>query len=353
VSSRPSSSSLAPLWQLTLARWRSFYREPSTIFWAFVFPIILAVALGVAFRNRPPEPVRAAVQEGPDAARLVEALAKSGQVRAELLSPVAAREALRTGRDAIVVVPGHDEVARTYQLDPTRPESRLARAVVDDVLQRADGRVDPTRVADQPLVEPGSRYIDFLVPGLLGFNLMSSGMWGIGYVIVEMRTRKLIKRLMATPMKKRDFLFAFAVMRGLFLLGELPLLIGFGWLAFDVGVKGSWLLLLAAATLGSLCFAGLGLLTAARAQNTQAANGLINLVQMPMMMCSGVFFSSDRFPAFLQPAIKVLPLTALNDALRAVMIDGSGLMTVARPLGIVAAWTIVSFAVALKIFRWR
>jgi ABC-2 type transport system permease protein len=350
VSSRRPFS---PLWQLTLARWRSFYREPSTIFWAFVFPIILAVVLGVAFRNRPPEPVLAAVQDGEGAARLVEALRKSGEARVELLSAHEAHEALRTGRVSIVIVPAHDAAPRTYQVDPTRPESRLARAVVDDVLQRADGRVDPTRVADARLVEPGSRYIDFLVPGLLGFNLMSSGMWGIGYVIVEMRTRKLIKRLMATPMKKRDFLFAFAVMRGLFLLGELPLLIGFGWLAFDVGVKGSWLLLLATATLGSLCFAGLGLLTAARAQNTQTANGLINLVQMPMMMCSGVFFSSQRFPELLQPAIKILPLTALNDALRAIMIDGSGLVAVAPKLGLVALWTVASFAVALKVFRWR
>jgi ABC-type multidrug transport system permease subunit len=341
------------LWQLTLARWRSFYREPSTIFWAFVFPIILAVALGVAFRNRPPEPVFAAVQEGDGAARLVEALARSPEVKVERLSAHDAHEALRTGRASIVVVPAHDATPRTYQLDPTRPESRLARAVVDDVLQRADGRVDPTRVADAQVVAPGSRYIDFLVPGLLGFNLMSSGMWGIGYVIVEMRTRKLIKRLMATPMKKRDFLFAFAVMRGLFLLGELPLLIGFGWLAFDVSVKGSWLLLVATAALGSLCFAGLGLLTAARAQNTQAANGLINLVQMPMLMCSGVFFSSQRFPALLQPAIKVLPLTALNDALRGIMIDGAGVVGVARQLGIVAAWTVLSFGVALRVFRWR
>jgi ABC-type polysaccharide/polyol phosphate export permease len=326
----------SPLWQLTLARWRSFYREPSTIFWAFVFPIILAVALGVAFRNRPPEPVLAAVQEGDGAARLVESLATSGEVRVERLSAHDAHEALRTGRASIVVVPPHDTMPRTYQLDPTRPESRLARAVVDDVLQRADGRIDPTKVADVRIVEPGSRYIDFLVPGLLGFNLMSSGMWGIGYVIVEMRTRKLIKRLMATPMKKRDFLFAFAVMRGLFLLGELPLLIGFGWLAFDDGVRGSWLLLLVTATLGALCFAGLGLLTAARAQNTQSANGIINLVQMPMMMCSGVFFSSQRFPAMLQPVIKLMPLTALNDALRAVMIDGAGLLAIMRPLGIVA-----------------
>ncbi|HEY1586135.1 MAG TPA: ABC transporter permease, partial [Polyangia bacterium] len=327
--------SYSPLWQLTLARWRSFYREPSTIFWAFVFPIVLAFALGIAFRNRPPEPVWAAVQAGDGAHEVFHALQASQEVKVELLDAAAAHEALRTGKVSIVVVPG---APRTYEFDATRPESRLARAVVDDVLQRADGRKDPTAVRDARITAPGSRYIDFLVPGLLGLNLMSSGMWGIGYVIVEMRTRKLIKRLLATPMKKRDFLIAFGAMRGLFLLGELPLLIGFAWLAFHVGVRGSFALLLACATLGALTFAGLGLLTASRAQNTQTANGLINLVQMPMFLLSGVFFSSERFPEVLQPFIRALPLTALNDALRRVMIDGASLMAVAPLLGIVALW---------------
>ena len=344
------SKNYSPLWQLTLARWRSFYREPSTIFWAFVFPIVLAMALGIAFRNKPPEPVWAAVQQGDGAHEVFHALQASPDVKVELLDAQAAHEALRTGKVSIVVVPG---TPRTYQFDPTRPESRLARAVVDDVLQRADGRSDPTAVRDARVTEPGSRYIDFLVPGLLGLNLMSSGMWGIGYVIVEMRTRKLIKRLLATPMKKRHFLIAFGAMRGLFLLGELPLLIGFAWLAFHVGVRGSFALLLACATLGALTFAGLGLLTASRAQNTQTANGLINLVQMPMFLCSGVFFSSERFPQALQPVIKVLPLTAVNDALRGIMIDAAGLAQVGRPLAIVAAWGIASFLLALKLFRWR
>ena len=350
---RPSSKNFSPLWQLTLARWRSFYREPSTIFWAFVFPIVLAFALGIAFRNRPPEPVWAAVQEGPGAHELFDALQQSGQVRVEIYDAAKARDALRIGKVSLVVVPATDSAPRTYQYDPTRPDSRLARAIVDDALQRADGRVDPTKVADARIEAPGQRYIDFLIPGLLGLNLMSSGMWGIGFVIVEMRTRKLIKRLLATPMKKRDFLFAFAAMRGLFLLGELPLLVGFAALVFHVAVKGSLLLLLGTATLGSLTFAGLGLLTAARAQNTQTANGLINLVQMPMFLCSGVFFSSERFPQALQPVIKALPLTALNDALRGIMIDGASLAQVARPLAIVAAWGIGSFLLALKLFRWR
>ncbi len=344
------SKNYSPLWQLTLARWRSFYREPSTIFWAFVFPIVLAFALGIAFRNRPPEPVWAAVQQGAGAHEIFHALQASQEVKVEMLDAEHAHEALRTGKVSIVVVPG---APRTYEYDPTRPESRLARAVVDDVLQRADGRTDPTAVKDARVTEPGSRYIDFLVPGLLGLNLMSSGMWGIGYVIVEMRTRKLIKRLLATPMRKRDFLIAFGAMRGLFLLGELPLLVGFAWLVFHVGVRGSLPLLLACATIGSLTFAGLGLLTASRAENTQTANGLINLVQMPMFLLSGVFFSSSRFPEVLQPFIKAMPLTALNDALRGVMIDGAGVAQIARPMAIVLAWGFASFAIALKLFRWR
>ena len=348
------SKNYSPLWQLTLARWRSFYREPSTIFWAFVFPIVLAFALGIAFRNRPPEPVFAAVQEGAGSVAVLDALKASTDVKVMILDDAHAREALRTGKVSIVVVPASEPGgARTYEYDPTRPESRLARAVVDDVLQRADGRKDPTSVKDARVTEPGSRYIDFLVPGLLGLNLMSSGMWGIGYVIVEMRTRKLIKHLLATPMRKRDFLIAFGAMRGLFLLGELPLLVGFAWLVFHVGVRGSLPLLLACATLGSLTFAGLGLLTASRAENTQTANGLINLVQMPMFLLSGVFFSSARFPDVLQPFIRLLPLTALNDALRGVMIDGAGIAGIARPMAVVIAWGFLSFAVALKLFRWR
>jgi ABC-2 type transport system permease protein len=354
VSNAPRES---PLWQLTLARWRAFYREPSTLFWAFVFPLILAVALGVAFRNRPPEPVFADVEDVPgaaaEAARLRDALGKSGEVKVGLVGAREAHEALRTGKVALVIVPASDGQPRTYRYDPTRPESRLARAIVDDVLQRADGRVDPTRVGNARVIEPGSRYIDFLIPGLIGMNLMSSGMWGIGFVLVELRTRKLIKRLLATPMRRSHFMFSFGLMRAMFLLGELPILIGFAWLVFGVGVRGSIPLLLATATLGSATFAGIGLLCASRAQNTQTANGLINLVQMPMMMCSGVFFSSERFPHAVQPIIKLLPLTALNDAMRAIMIDGAGVTRIALPLVNLAVWGLLSFAFALKLFRWR
>jgi ABC-type multidrug transport system permease subunit len=342
-------TSRSPLWELTLVRFRLFFREPSALFWTFGFPVVLAVALGIAFRNHPPEPVRVAVQAGPGADRIVAEIA-SDQVKATIEEADAARADLRVGKVTVVVVAG-DPV--TYRYDETRPEARLARLLVDDRLQRAEGRTDPTRVADDRVTEPGARYIDFLVPGLVGLTLMSSSMWGIGYVIVELRTKKLVKRMLATPMRRGDFLVSFVLMRALFVLIEVPVLVGFGWIAFGVRVTGSLVLLLGVALLGALAFAGLGLLVASRAQNTQTVGGLMNLVMMPMFVGSGVFFSASNFPDALQPFLRALPLTALNDALRAVVNEGAGAATIARELILLAVCSAVSFAAALRLFRWR
>ena len=339
----------SPLWQLTLARLRLFFREPSTVFWSFAFPLLLTVALGIAFRNRPPEPVAAAVEAGPGAEGVREALARGEAVRVSVLAPDQARLALRVGRVAVVVVPGSPP---ELVFDPTRPESRLAHAVVDDLLERAAGRRDVVGPAERPVTEPGSRYVDFLVPGLVGVNVMSTGMWGIGYVIVEARSKKLLKRMVATPMRRADFLLSFVAVRMLFLALEVPLLYGFGVLAFGTPVRGSLVALAAMALLGALAFAGLGLLVASRARNTQTVSGLINVVMMPMFLVSGVFFSADRFPDSLQPLIRALPLTALNDGMRAVVNEGAGLAAVAPQAALLAAVAAVSFAAALRWFRW-
>jgi ABC transporter DrrB family efflux protein len=337
------------VWQLTLARLRLFFREPSTVFWAFAFPILLTLALGIAFRNRPPDPVAVAVQDGSGAAGVREALARGADVDAVVLPPEEARAALRVGRVAVVVVPG---TPPELVFDPTRPESRLAHAVVDDLLERAAGRRDVVAPAERPVTERGSRYVDFLIPGLVGMNIMSTGMWGIGYVIVEARSKRLLKRMLATPMRRSDFLLSFVLVRMLFVALEVPLLVGFGVIAFGVPLRGSVALLAAVALLGALAFAGLGLLVASRARNTQTVGGLINLVMLPMFVLSGVFFSSARFPDALQPYIRALPLTALNDALREVMNEGAGLAAVAPEAALLAGVAAASFALALRWFRW-
>ncbi len=340
--------------ELTLVRLRLFFREPSALFWTFGFPVVLSFALGIAFRSRPPDAVRIAIESGPCAERALAELApaEGKEVRASIVSAAEAHRQLRAGKVVLVVACGD---VRTYRYDETRPGGRLARRLVDDLRPRAGGRVDPTAVADDHVTESGARYIDFLVPGLVGLNLMSSSMWGIGFTIVEMRTKRHNKRQLATPNRRSDFLFSFVFMRALFVLVEVPVLFGFGSLVFGVHVVGSAVLLMGLSLLGALAFAGLGLLVASRAQNTQTAGGLMNLIMMPMFICSGVFFSTSNFPDGMQPYLRALPLTALNDALRAVTSEGAGLRdaTVALAIGVLSAWGFASFAAALKLFRWR
>ena len=339
-----------PLFQLALARMREFYREPEAVFWVFGFPIVLAFALGLAFRNTGPGKLQVGVAAGPGDSALVAVLDSSPRLVATVLDSATARTRLRTGRIALLVVPGDPLV---YRYDTTRTESGLARLQVDEVVQRARGRKDVAAVRDDRVVAPGSCYIDFLIPGLLGMNLLGSGIWGVGFSVVQARQKKLLKRYMATPMKRSDYLLSFILSRLVFLIVEIGFLVGFGWLMFGVAVRGSLATLGGVAILGAFAFAGLGLLVASRARTIEGVSGLMNLVMLPMWILSGTFFSYSRFPDAMIPFVKALPLTALNDALRAVMIDGAALATLGAPLAIVIAWGAVSFVIALRIFRWR
>jgi ABC-2 type transport system permease protein len=341
-----------PLVQLTLVRYREFFREPEAVFWVFVFPVLLTAGLGLAFRNQAPERTRVAVAEGEAARAVLEALSRRADLQAEVLTEPAAAQALRTGRVDIVVLSGADRAVE-YRFDPERPESRTARLQVDDALQRGSGRRDPVPVKDQQVSEPGSRYVDFVVPGLLGMNLMGSGIWGLGFAIVDARRKKLLKRMIATPMSRTQFLASFVLSRLTMLIIEVGALVGFAVLVFGVPVRGSPLSLLAICLLSALAFGALGLLLASRTQTIEGASGLMNLVMLPMWIFSGVFFSSTRFPDALQPFIQALPLTAVNDALRASMLEGAGLTRLAPELAIVAAWLVVSFLLAVRLFRWR
>jgi ABC-type multidrug transport system permease subunit len=339
-----------PLFQLTSARLREFYREPEAVFWVFGFPIVLAFALGIAFRSRGPEELRVGVIGGRDAASVATVLDRSPALAARILDSSDAQLALRTGRIALLVTPGDTLV---YRFDSTRADSRLARLEVDDVLQRAHGRRDPAAVREERITAPGSRYIDFLIPGLLGMNLMGSGLWGVGFSVVQARSKKLLKRFMATPMRKSHYLLSFVFSRLVFLVLEIAALVGFGWVVFGVRVQGSVAALATITVLGSFSFAGLGLLVASRARTVEGVSGLMNLVMLPMWILSGTFFSYARFPDAMQPFVRALPLTALNDALRAVIVDGAALASLTGLVAIVAAWGITSFGVALAIFRWR
>ena len=340
-----------PLAALTKTRILEFVREPEALFWVFAFPILMALVLGFAFRDRPPDPVPVGVVEGSVSKEITDALAASGTVKPSAYATLAdGLEALRTGKIALLVEQTH---ALTYHLDATRPDARIARLEADAAIQRARGRLDPSPPQEALIHEKGSRYIDFLLPGILGLNLMGTGIWGIGFSIVNARLQKTLKLMAATPMRKSHYLLAQMLSRFVFLVGEVGIILAFGVAAFQVPIRGSLAVLGVVTVLGALCFAGLGLLTCARARTLEAANGLMNLIMVPMWLLSGVFFSSARFPKAAQPLIQALPLTALNNALRAVMLEGRSLAAIGGELAVVAAWGVVSFALALKIFRWQ
>lgn len=357
----PGNRHLGALLELTRARILEFVREPEAVFWVFVFPVLLAVALGIAFRSKPAERTPVAVLAGTaDAAwtDLVADLRAAPALEVRVFDEAAADLALRQARVDVVVVldgapSGSVEGGLTYRYDGTRPEGRAARLLVDDVLQRAMGRIDVMATGDDPVRERGARYIDFLIPGLIGLNLMGSGLWGIGFSVVWARTNKLLKRLAATPMRRTHYLASIALSRLLFLGLEVAAIVGAGRLLFGVQVRGQLWVLALVALLGALCFAGIGLLVAARPRTVEAVSGWMNLVQLPMWLLSGTFFSYERFPAAVQPAIRALPLTALNDALRGVMNEGQGLGSGLDSLAILAAWGLVSFVAAVRIFRWQ
>jgi ABC-type multidrug transport system permease subunit len=347
--SKPSAS-YHPLAQLTLVRFREFVREPEALFWVFIFPILLAGGLGIAFRNRPAETIRIATPS----ADLARALRAEKRLDVRQLPAAQAELQLRAGKVALDVVPGGSATAGvTYRYDDTNPEGRTARMLADAAIQRAAGRADPVPAGDSLVREPGSRYIDFLVPGLLGMNLMGSAMWGMGFAIVDARRKKLMKRLIATPMPRRYYLLSFVLSRLALLVVEVLAVLGFGVLAFGVPVRGPFWVLGGVCVLGSLSFCALGLLVASRARTIEAVSGLMNAAMMPMWVLSGVFFSSQRFPDAVQPLIKALPLTAAIDALRANMLQGGSLAQVAPEVGVLGAWMLVCFTLALRLFRWK
>ncbi|HXO22037.1 MAG TPA: ABC transporter permease [Thermoanaerobaculia bacterium] len=348
---------LYPLKELTVCRAKEFLREPEAVFWVYAFPLMLAIALGLAFREKAPDriPVGVVAPAGVAAAAdsALAALARSPYLQPRRLPADEGREALRTGKIALLVEPGPPLV---FHFDETRPDSRIARLEAADALERAAGRRDAVPVREVRVTEKGARYIDFLIPGLLGMNLMGTGIWSLAFSITTARFRRVLKRLVATPMKKRHYLLSQMLARLFFLVLEVSVLVGFGWLVFGVGVRGSILLLLAICVLGALAFCGIGLLIASRVTTIEGASGLANFVMMPMWLLSGVFFSSERFPAKVQPLIRALPLTALNEALRGVMTEARGLAgpgAVTPQLAILAAWGLASFVVALRIFKWR
>ncbi|MEM9380559.1 MAG: ABC transporter permease [Planctomycetota bacterium] len=335
--------------ELTRLRVVAFLREPEAVVWVFGFPMLLAAVLGFAFRSSEPRTVVLGVLEQVEAdLGALEADARLEVVR--FAEPEDAERALRVARiDAFLVEVGADGESPTLRLDPSRDEAETTRL---RVLLALSGVPDDDVSIDE-VSERGSRYVDFLFPGLLGMNLMGTGIWAIGFAVADLRQRKLLKRYLVTPMRKTSFLGSFLLSRLVFLVMEVTLLVLFAVFALGVPMRGDPASFAVVALLGAATFAGIGILTSARAKTIEGASGMMNLVMMPMWLASGIFFSYERFPDVVQPLIRALPLTALNDALRKSMLEGASVASMGLELAVLAAWLVVGFTLALRFFRWQ
>ena len=339
-----------PIVELTLARLREFVREPEALFWAFLFPIVMSVAMAIAFPASRGQTVRVGVAPGAESEALRHTLAAAKDVVVREIPSERQLQALRNGEVHLIVETGSPP---TYRFDPVREESRLARLVVDDVLKHSAGRVDPWHAHEDLVEVPGSRYVDWLIPGIVGLGIMNNGLWSIGFMTVQARLRKLLKRLAASPMRRHHFLLAPVIARLALLAPEIAAPLLFGSIALGMPVRGGVLSIAVVAVAGALMFGSIGVLMGSRVRTFEAASGLMNLISIPMWVFSGVFFSASNFPDAVQPFIQALPLTALVDTMRGVILEGATLPSLWNELAIVAAWTVVSFAIAMKIFKWR
>lgn len=346
--------SLSPLWQLVLSRVRLFLREPMAIFWVYGFPVLMMGALGLAFRDNPQERIVVDLIGSGDLTSIQRTLSTDKRFTVNVRPEEDWQKRLQAGKTDLVIErqSGDSSASLRFWDEPRRAESRLAHYAAEVVLLRSESSSSPP-IEVKHLEKAGSRYIDFLLPGMIGMGLMGGGLWGVGFVVVDMRVRKLLKRFLATPMRRSDFLLSLMLSRLIFTLADVVVLLAFGYFAFGVRCEGSYLDLALAVLLGGASFAGIGLLVASRAQTMETVSGLMNLVMLPMWVLSGVFFSSERFPESFQPLINLLPLTALNQMLRGIMLEAKPLWTLWPQLALLATYGIVTFAVALRIFRWR
>ncbi|ADV61482.1 ABC-2 type transporter [Isosphaera pallida ATCC 43644] len=361
------------LWELYVTRLREFFREPARIFWVYGFPTILAICLGMAFRSSTTEtfivdlvaPSASETESTSTQRAAFETLVEAIQARNndpqrrpdlpilqfKVVDAPLGWERLITGKTALLArLEGEDGMV--YHYDPTRAEARAARAALDDLVQRARGRLDPVRVENQLIQEPGSRYIDWLIPGLIGLNTMGGGMWGIGFLLVNFRRNGLLKRFRATPMPRWHFLSAILGARLTFLIPDVAVLLTVGVVVFGMPIRGSLATAFVVVLAGATAFAGIGLLIASRVSSTEAVNGMMNLVMLPMWMFSGIFFSYERFPEVIHPFIQALPMTQMLDALRAVLLEGAGWAVIWPSVAILMAWGVIPFVVAVRIFKW-
>jgi len=361
------------LFQLISAHFKDVIRHPAVIFWGIIFPILMSLGLGIAF-TRKPDMVRQVAVIGQDAPIIRDFLLnrtekleggdigqpayhltledrKLGNTTFVFRETTWNQAMVLLKRGNLTVVMNQENGGIAYHFDPLNPDAQFTYYKLAAIF---NGQPAPSITnAIRPLAVSGTRYIDFLVPGLMSMGIMMSCMWGMSYGMIDKRSKKLLRRMVATPMKKSYFLMALMIVRMLMNAIEGFLLFVFAWLVFDITIQGSLPGLAAVFLSGNIAFGGIAIFVSSRTDSTEIGNGLVNAVVMPMMVLSGIFFSYHNFPDWSIPVIQKLPLTLLADGLRSVFIEGAGLSAVLGQSLIMAGIGVGGFLAGLKLFKWH
>jgi ABC-type multidrug transport system permease subunit len=338
--------------ELILVHFRTFFREPAIIFWALIFPIAMAWILGVAFSEKK-EIYRIIYVTGESKEKglkgeklLGEDTGNPARIKFIEAEESEAIKAIKRGVITLYIEVRNDSLR--YHFDPSNPDAQLTHLI----LERELSGIKQSKAEIAPLTSKGTRYIDFLVPGLIALGILNSCMWGISWTLIEFRMKKLLRRMVATPMKKGIFLSSHIITRILIGGFESVLLITFAWILFDIEITGSISAFVLVFLSGVICFSGIAILTASRAQNSQVGNGLINAVTLPMMILSGIFFNYHNFPEWTIPFIQALPLTLMADSIRAIFIEASEIKDVLVVTSVLTGTGLITFFTGLKLFKW-
>jgi len=359
------------LYQLTLTQFLETVREPEVLFWGIVFPVLLAIGLGLAFTQTPETKYRIAIVESRPTP-LDSLLSVHGKEEMELGQSVVewlitdptlgdtrfvftrtqwdeAIVALKRGSADLIVTDSISEIQ--YHFDPHNSQAQLAYIKLSGLLKESSLTTDQEQNI-VPLTLKGVRYIDFLIPGLIGLGILNSLCWGISYAVIERRSQKLLRRMVATPMKKSNYLIAMILVRIVMNCVESGVLFFFAWLFFGIHIQGNLGALAVLFISGNIAFAGMAVLMGCRTSKIEVGNGLINAATMPMMILSGIFFSYQNFPSWSIGFIKFLPLTLFTDGLRSIFNEGGGWLEITTPSLLLATLGFGCFVAGVKWFKW-
>jgi ABC-type multidrug transport system permease subunit len=357
-----------PFFILTISHLKEFVREPGAMFWSFGFPILMAIGLGLAFSGKKEITHGVAVIASSDQKDVLVRNTffggyaptdtiiekrfenENGNTRYifHITSWENAERMMKRGVITSILTEGENRI--TYHYDPLNPEGELIQIQIANFFR--SGNLGQDTGSIKPLKTPGMRYIDFLIPGLMTMGVMMSVMWGVCYSLIEKRSKKLLRRMVATPMRKTDFMTSYWASRLILTLFDTVVLLTFAYYFFEVTIQGSISALILMFLAGNIAFFGLAILISSRTANTQVGNGLISLITTPMMVVSGIFFSYQNFPPWAVKVIQVLPLTKFTDEVRGIINEGAGIIDVLDGVAVLGIFGIITFFVGLRVYKW-